>query len=151
MSDSHADKDYSAANTRSLRLVLTTNLTPAFQTCPLQHPAAPSSIIIAALCSPSLPPRSLSRSRSPGRVNRPGNEGPLCLACLSCVPWCSGAQLDKSQTASALVAHYSHYLTSNQHRTGCWDLSTTHKGPGSLVGLPASGPITEGVHTSDGT
>lgn len=72
------------------------------------------------------------------------------MPCLSCVPWCSGAQLDKSQTASALFAHYSHYLASNQRRTGCWDLSATHKGPGSLVGLPASALIRKGVHRGGG-
>lgn len=98
--------------------------------------AAPSSIIRSALCSPFL---------SPYWMNRPGNEGPLCPPCLSCVPWCSGAQLDKSQIASALFAHYSHYAASNQCRTGCWDLSTTHKVLGSLVLLPVRDPATKSV------
>lgn len=58
------------------------------------------------------------------RVNRPGNEAPLCPACLSCVPWCSGAQLGQEpETVSNLIAHYSHYLASNQRKTGCWDRS----------------------------
>lgn len=48
-------------------------------------------------------------------------------------------------------AHYSHYLASNQRRTGCWDLSTTYKGPGSLAELPASDPIRKGVHRGAGT
>lgn len=98
--------------------------------------AAPSSIIRTALCSPFF---------SPYWMNRPVNEGPLCPPCLSCVPWCSGAQLDKSQTASALFAHYSHYPASNQCRTGCWDLSTTHKVLGSLVLLPVRDPATKSV------
>lgn len=95
----------------------------------------------------ALPPCSLSRCR----VTSLSNEGPLCPACLSCVPWCSGAHLERSQTASALVAHYSHYIASNQCRTGCWDLSTTHKGPGSLVGLPVKTSIRKGVHSGRGT
>ena len=127
--------------------VPTTSLTPAFQTCPLRAPRC--SLIHHRRC----PPLSLStlRSLSPCRVSRPGNEGPLCPVCLSCVPWCSGAQLDKSQTAAALFAHYSHYLASNQRRTGRWDLSTTHKGPGSLVGPPASASIRKGVHRGGGS
>lgn len=79
-------------------------------------------------------------SLSPCRANRPGNEGPLCPAC----PVSHGAvgpSWTRARPASAHFAHYSHYLASNQRGTGCWELSATHKGLGSLEGLPASALI----------
>ncbi|KAI9527717.1 hypothetical protein NQZ68_027807 [Dissostichus eleginoides] len=68
--------------------------------------------------------------------------GPLCPCLPVLCPMVHGALLGQvPDRLDPLFAHYSHYLASNQCRTGCWDLSTTHKGPGSLAGLPASDPI----------
>lgn len=85
-------------------------------------------------------------SLSTGGVRRPGNERPLC-PCLPVlcpmVQW--GPVGQEPDCLDPLFAHYSHYLASNQGRTGCWDLSTTHKCPVSSQGRPASAPIRKGV------
>lgn len=136
----HVDKVSHAANTCEPLAVRTTSLTlsclPDLLTAsalllPHPSPSLPS----------ALPPCSLSPSLPVGWAELV-MRGPLCPCLPVLCPMVHGALLGQvPDRLDPLFAHYSHYLASNQCRAGCWDLSTTHKGPSSLAGLPTSDPI----------